>query len=50
VNFDPKTGSAKLDERFRDAGSDRPGVKLDGKQWPHGFRGNAYAHGTVFSQ
>ena len=50
VNFDPKTGSAKLDERFRDPGSDRPGVSMDGKSWPHGFRGNAYAHGTVFSR
>ncbi len=50
VNFDPKTGSAKLDERFRDSGSDRPGVSMDGKSWPHGFRGNAYAHGTVFSR
>jgi hypothetical protein len=50
VNFDPKTGSVKLDEHFRDLGSDRPGVSMDGKSWPHGFHGNAYAHGTVFSR
>jgi len=50
VNFDPQTGSTKLDERFRDHGSDRPGVSMDGKSWPHGFHGNAYAHGTVFSR
>ncbi len=50
VDFDPTTGKATLDERFRDAGSDRPGVSMDGKSWPHGFRGNAYAHGTVFSR
>jgi hypothetical protein len=50
VNFDPQTGSAKLDEAFRDRGSDRPGVSMDGKSWPHGFHGNAYAHGTVFSR
>jgi hypothetical protein len=50
VNFDPTTGSVELDERFRDLGSDRPGVSMDGKSWPHGFRGNAYAHGTVFSR
>jgi hypothetical protein len=50
INFDPQTGSAKLDERFRDRGSDRPGVSMDGKSWPHGFHGNAYAHGTVFSR
>ncbi len=50
VDFDAKTGSVKLDERFRDAGSDRPGVSMDGKSWPHGFKGNAYVHGTVFSR
>jgi hypothetical protein len=50
VNFDPKTGALTLDERFRDAGSDRPGVSIDGKSWPHGFSGDAYPHGTVFSR
>ena len=50
VNFDPRSGSAKIDESFRDHGSDRPGVSMDGKSWPHGFHGNAYAHGTVFSR
>jgi len=49
INFDPQTGALKLDERFRDAGSDRAGVSMDGKSWPHGFKGDAYAHGTVFS-
>lgn len=50
VNFDPQTGSLSLDGRFRDAGSERPGVSMDGKSWPHGFHGDAYAHGTVFSR
>jgi hypothetical protein len=50
VNFDPQTGMLTLDSRFRDAGSDRPGVSMDGKSWPHGFQGNAYPHGTVFSR
>ena len=50
LNFDPATGSLKLDERFRDAGSDRPGVSMDGKSWPHGFKGDAYPHGAVFSR
>lgn len=50
LNFDPETGVLKLDERFRDAGSDRPGVSMDGKSWPHGFKGDAYPHGTVFSR
>lgn len=49
-NFDPKTGALKLDERFRDPGSERAGVSMDGKSWPHGFQGNAYPHGTVFSR
>lgn len=50
LNFNPQTGALKLDEHFRDAGSDRPGVSMDGKSWPHGFRGDAYPHGTVFSR
>jgi hypothetical protein len=50
VNFDPKAGKLELDARFRDPGSDRPGVSMDGKGWPHGFRGDAYAHGAVFSR
>lgn len=50
VNFDPNTGALALDTRFRDAGSDRPGISMDGKFWPHGFHGDAYAHGTVFSR
>jgi hypothetical protein len=49
-NFDPQTGALALDEHFRDAGSDRAGVSMDGKSWPHGFRGDAYPHGTVFSR
>ena len=50
VNFDPQTGSLALDRKFRDAGSERPGVSMDGKSWPHGFHGDAYPHGTVFSR
>jgi hypothetical protein len=50
VNFDPQTGGLKLDERFRDPGSARAGVSMDGKSWPHGFHGDAYPHGTVFSR
>jgi len=49
VNFDPQTGALTLDKTFRDRGSDQPGVSMDGKSWPHGFRGNAFPHGTVFS-
>ena len=50
LNFDPDKGTLKLDERFRDAGSNQAGVTMDGKSWPHGFQGDAYPHGTVFSR
>ena len=50
VNVDPSTGTLSIDERFRDAGSSRPGVTLTGKVWPHGFSGEAKPHGTVFSR
>jgi hypothetical protein len=50
VNFDPQTGALTLDTHFRDPGSDKPGVSMDGKSWPHGFKGDAYPHGTVFSR
>ena len=50
VNRDPRTGALSLDERFRDPGSQRPGVSMDGKTWPHGPQADAYPHGTVFSR
>jgi hypothetical protein len=50
VNFDPQTGALTLDGRFRDAGSKQAGISMDGKSWPHGFHGDAYPHGTVFSR
>ena len=50
ANFDLESGALALDTRFRDPDSDRPGVSMDGKSWPHGFRGDAYAHGAVFSR
>jgi hypothetical protein len=50
LNFDLKSGVLKLDERFHDPGSQKAGVSMDGKSWPHGFQGDAYAHGTVFSR
>ena len=50
LDLDSQTGRLTLDERFRDAGSKTLGVSMDGKSWPHGFRGDAYPHGTVFSR
>lgn len=50
INFDSTTGRLTLDDRFRDAGSSRPGVSLNQRTWPHGFTGTAIPHGTVFSR
>jgi hypothetical protein len=50
LNFDPGTGRLSFDERFRDEGSSRPGIRLTGKTWPHGFTGTPVPHGTVFSR
>jgi hypothetical protein len=49
INVDPATGGLSVDERFRDAGSDRPGVRFDRREWPHGATGSAMPHGAVFS-
>jgi hypothetical protein len=50
LDFDPSTGQLAFDETFRDPGSARPGITLTGRTWPHGFRGTATPHGTVFSR
>lgn len=50
INVDPATGALAIDENFRDKGSDRPGVNLSQRAWPHGFTGTAAPHGTVFSR
>ena len=50
VDFDPAAGSLAIDQRFRSADSPRPGVSFMGASWPHGFRGTAVPHGTVFSR
>ena len=48
ARFDPGTGALSLDERFRDPGSDRPGVSFERAEWPHGRTGAARPHGSVF--
>jgi hypothetical protein len=50
IDLDPASGALTLDERFRDAGATRPGVRFSRKTWPHGFTGKAIPHGTVFSR
>lgn len=51
---DAKTGNDFLAVIDADAKSPKYGEVLasvaDGKTWPHGFQGDAYAHGTVFSR
>jgi hypothetical protein len=48
ARIDPETGALSLDERFRDPGSDRPGVSFERAEWPHGPTGAARPHGSVF--
>jgi hypothetical protein len=43
-------GHLSLDTRFRDAGSDRPGLSFDREEWPHGRTGAAIPHGSVFAK
>jgi len=50
IDIDPATGRLSFDDRFRDAGSARPGISLSARIWPHGFTGSARPHGTVFSR
>lgn len=50
INFDPATGALAIDQRFRDAGSALPGVRMSQQVWPHGFKGTAKPHGTVFAR
>lgn len=50
VNFDPATGALAIDEKFRDAGSARAGVRFSARAFPQGFTGTAIPHGSVFSR
>jgi hypothetical protein len=49
ANFDEITGRLSIDERFRDDGATRPGVRMDDKSWPHGGSARGIPHGAVFS-
>ncbi len=50
VNFDPATGAVAIDEKFRDAGAARAGVRFSARTFPQGFTGTATPHGSVFSR
>ncbi len=48
LTVDQETGELAVDERFRDPGSERPGVDFGRAKWQHGATGAARPHGTVF--
>lgn len=48
LTVDPETGALAIDERFRDPGSERPGVDFGRSDWPHGSTGAARPHGSIF--
>ena len=48
LNLERTTGALTLDSAFRDAASVRPGLAFDRASWPHGAKGTAVPHGTVF--
>lgn len=50
ARFDAATGALTMDERFRDAGAEVPGVRFEGKQWPHGGNAAGIPHGAVFTR
>ncbi|MBX3175131.1 MAG: hypothetical protein KF709_12005 [Gemmatimonadaceae bacterium] len=50
ADFDTLTGALTLDSRFRDAGAESPGVRLDNKSWPHGGTAAGVPHGAVFTR
>ena len=49
ARFDPATGQLAIDERFREEGAAEPGIRMDGKAWPHGGNASGMPHGAVFS-
>ena len=49
LKLDPATGALSLDDDFR--GTDgKTGFTFADREWPHGWRGTAMAHGAVFSR
>lgn len=46
--IDRETGALSLDENFRDAGADKPGVIFGATPFPHGESGPAQVHGALF--
>ncbi len=50
ATFDSSTGQLAIDQRFREPGALKAGVRMRGPLWPHGGRGAGIPHGAVFSR
>jgi hypothetical protein len=50
ARLDPVTGALSRDARFRDEGATEPGVRFEGRTWPHGGTAAGVPHGAVFSR
>ena len=48
VDIDRDSGALMIDERFREPGAERPGIRFDRDNWPHGGTGPAIVHGALF--
>jgi hypothetical protein len=48
ARLDPRTGQLRWDERFREAGTTRPGLDFGRATWPSGAAGAAMPHAAVF--
>jgi hypothetical protein len=48
AHLDRATGRLRWDEKFRDAGSAKPGVSYRRDSWPNGLKGMAMPHGALF--
>lgn len=49
LTLDPSNGAIKVDTAFHDS-QGQPGFNFDNREWPHGWKGTANAHGVVFSR
>jgi hypothetical protein len=48
AHLDRRTGTLRWDEKFRDPGSDKPGVSYHRMSWPNGVKEMAMPHGALF--
>jgi hypothetical protein len=48
AHFDPQSGVLSLDDSFREAGANQPGISFVRQEWPHGKSGPAVVHGALF--